>query len=579
MVSEQGSTGPDCMPVETTDTVYRNGRSVVKCREIQHGVQRMHFPGTVLSGSGRFPRAWRLGFLAAPFFALSLLFPAGVEGGAVKYITWKNPVVYENQAQIPESVRQTIETRLYFSLDCVAWTVFATVPGGGESWSGVLPVPVGVMGYYSATSRIPPNGVEGRKASAIAYREEAPSADLSDEITVVLGNHQDTYVSPGDGFNRSSDPLLRIAAWDGAYGGSRGLLKWDLSSLPAGVRITEATLRLYYVGEDGGGGDNAFGIRAAKVIGVNPDLGKATWATPDNVVSWSGGTGNLAAAESTVAVGKNRGWVVWNITSMAEEWMAAQGTNFGMALDPDVSAAAGSNRNFAAREHPDPRLRPELVITYRQPSGTPGPPASSAPPPGTLPDVFTASVGGYEDTFVNLGSYSNINYSGDPLIRIYTWPANSVANRGFIRWDLSGLPDNITVTSATLWLYYVDEEGSGKDNAYTVSVAKVVGVRPDLRLATWNRFDGTSPWPGGANGGSLAMAPAESSATIGKIRRWVSWDVSGMVQDWVSAPEANFGMAIDADTTAAADSNRAFASREHPDPLLRPRLLVTYVRN
>ena len=75
------------------------------------------------------------------------------------------------------------------------------------------------------------------------------------------------------------------------------------------------------------------------------------------------------------------------------------------------------------------------------------------------------------------------------------------------------------------------------------------------------------------------MAPAESSATIGTVHRWVSWDVTGMVQDWVAGPETNFGMALDADSSAGVDSNRYFASREHPDILLRPRLLITYTEN
>ena len=181
------------------------------------------------------------------------------------------------------------------------------------------------------------------------------------------------------------------------------------------------------------------------------------------------------------------------------------------------------------------------------------------------------------DTFVNLGR--NENYSSEPLIKTYTWPANNVANRGFIRWDLSAIPANVTVTGATLWLYYADEEAGGGDAAYTVNVSKVTGVLPDLDRATWNGYDGSSGWPGGQDGGASAMAPAEASATVGKTHRWVTWDVTGMVQEWVDMPETDFGMAIDADQTAGNDSNRGFASSEHPDPMVRPQLLVTFVLN
>ena len=551
----------------------------------------MRLRDTCLFASSQTPGVCRTRLLAGAFLALFLsLFTTGAAGAAVKVISWSIPATYEDKSQIPASVRGTIETGLYFSLDRVAWIRFATVAGGGGSWSGPLPVADGVTGYYAATATIPPDGAESRMSEVVVYPPGGSSADRFDEVTVFVGNYEDTYVAPGDGGNRSADPLVRTLVWPAKSVGSRGFLKWDLSSLPAGVRISDAALRLYYVGEEAGGGDNTFTVKVAKVVGINPDLGRATWTSPDSVVSWSrgadGGAGNLAAAESTAAVGKNRGWVVWNVSNMAQEWLETPGANFGMALDPAAAATAGSKRHFASREHPDPRLRPELVITYRRPSQDltpPGPFVPSPPltvsPPGTLPDTVTASIGGYEDTFVNLGSDSDVNFSAEPLIRTYTWPANSVANRGFIRWDLSGLPDNVAVANATLWLYYVNEDAGGRDNTYTVSVAKVTGVLPDLGRATWNRYDGVSPWPGGQNGGAAAMAPAESSATIGKVHRWVSWDVTGMVQDWVVGPETNLGMVIDGDPSAGADSNRYFASGEHPDPLLRPRLLITYTEN
>ena len=510
------------------------------------------------------------------------------DGAAAKVISWKVPTTYVDQSEIPANARRKVETRLYFSLDRVAWTRFATVTGGGASWSGPLPVADGITGYYAVTAAIPPDGAESRMSDALVYPPGGSTADPFDEVTVVVGNFQDTYVAPGDGGNRSSDPLIRTWIGPGRSAGSRGFLKWDLSSLPAGVRISNATMRLYSAGEEAGGGDSAFTVKVAKVAGANPDLERATWASPDNVYSWSGGadggTGDLAAVESTAAVGKNRGWVVWNVSNMAQEWVEAPGMNFGMALDPDVAATTRSNRDFASREHPDPRLQPELVVTYRQPSRNPMPPGLSVPsppvagsPPGPFPDMITASIGGYEDTYVNREPYSDTNYSSDPLIRTYTWPANNVANRGFIRWDLSGLPDNITVVNATLWLYFVGEEVGGKDNTYAVSVAKVTGVLPDLGAATWNRYDGLSSWPGGENGGAAAMAPIESSAAIGKMPRWVSWDVTGMVQDWVAGPETNSGMVIDADPSAGAQSNRSFASREYPDLLSRPRLVITYI--
>jgi len=498
---------------------------------------------------------------------------AGTEGAI---ISWRNPTIFEDSGEIPANLRAILETRLYFSLDRVQWTLFALVPNGGDSWSGLLPVSQGITGYYALTSTIP----------------ASDSTNPFDEVTATIGNFQDTYVALGEGAgtNFSTEPVIRVHTWPAGHAATRGFIKWDLSSLPADAVVQNANLRLYHDGQEGGVGDNVYVVSVAKVAGVNVDIGRATGSSPDNIVAWTGGADggakNLAPAETAVAVGKNRGWAVWNVTNMVQEWVEAPWTNQGMAIDPDPAASEGSNRHFASREHPDPARLPELAVTYRryppdatQQESSPLPAPMPASEQGNPADTFTVEIGKYEDTFVNLGAYSDVNYFSDPLIRTYTWRENNVANRGFIRWELSGLPADISVKNATLWLYYVAEENGGGDNTYTVSVSSVTGVSPDLKFATWNRYDGISVWPGGQNGGAESVSPAAASSTIGKTQRWVSWDVTGMVAEWVAGPGKDFVMVIDADTSASADSNRYFASGEYPDPGLRPQLLITYTKN
>jgi hypothetical protein len=521
-------------------------------------------------------------------FTFSLL-ATGTDGAVSRTISWRNPMTYDDGSEIPAALKATLETRLYFSFDRVAWTHFATVSTGEESWTGVLPQDEGFpAAYYALTTTIPGEGIESKMSEAVAYPGEGSPTD-QDEVTVSIGNYQDTWVAfkSRSDTNFSAYPLILTYVYRDNHVASRGFLKWDVSSLPADAKVSSATLRLYYVGEEGGGGDNAYVVNVAKVVGVNLDVGKATGSSPDNVAGWTGGadggTNNLAPAESTVTVGKNHGWVVWNVTNMVQEWVEAPWTNQGMAIDPDDAAAAYSSRYFASHEYPDPLLRPELVITYPQPRQEDPPDEVTTPSfplldddPNVPADTFMVEIGRYEDTFVKRGPFSNISYSNEPVIRTYTHPGNEVTDRGLIRWDLSGLPADITVMDATLWLYYVDEEVSGIDNVCTVNVYKVMGVRPDLGLATWNEYDGFSSWPGGPDGGASAIGTAASSSTIGRTHRWVSWDVTNMVQEWVSDPETNSGIAVEADASASSHNNRYFASGEYPDPGLRPRLLITY---
>ncbi len=492
-----------------------------------------------------------------------------------KIISWRNPAIYEDGSEIDAASKAVIETRLYFSLDRVRWTRFATVPGGAESWTGSLPVGVGVTAYFAATSTIPDDG----------------TTDSLDLFTAVIGNYGDTYIvsDTGSGTNHSLDPMIRIALGTDRKVLSRGLLKWDLSSLPDDAMVTGASLHLYYADEEDQGGVGVLPVRVAKIAGKRPDIGKASWISPDSVSGWTGGSDggakDIGSSESAASVGKNHGWVVWNVTNMVQQWVDEPEKNSGLVLDPDIQGEADSNRFFASREHPDPLMRPELVITYRRipRSATgkdPGAPISFTDVRyDASEDTFTVEIGRSEDTYVNHGVYSGINYFSEPLLRTYTWPENNPANRGFIRWDLSGLPSDITVTSATLLLYYVDEDKSGGDDEYTVTVSNVAGVNPDLRLATWNSYDGVSPWPGGQNGGAGVLGPIQSSSTIGKAHRWISWDITDMVREWASDPRKNSGMTIGSDPSAGISSNRYFASREYPDPRLRPRLVITYTKN
>ena len=55
-----------------------------------------------------------------------------------------------------------------------------------------------------------------------------------------------------------------------------------------------------------------------------------------------------------------------------------------------------------------------------------------------------------------------------------------------------------------------------------------------------------------------------------------TWDVTPMVQDWVSNPSENYGLLIVPEDYTAADSHRFFASSENANAEQRPRLVVSY---
>jgi hypothetical protein len=462
---------------------------------------------------------------------------------AANVVSWNNSTTYSDGTSIPLSLQASIESKLYYSYDGREWTWFASVPNGGTSWAGVLPLAEIVQGFYAITSTIPVQGTESPLSDSIQY--PPPVAGEAGTFTVSLGSCTDTYVNHGwhslDTY--AAEPVIGTYTLPASNAANRGFLQWDLSALPPDVTIANATLGLYYVTEEGGGGDNSYQVSVAKVTGVAPVLDLANWNTYDGVTPWSaggdGGAANLDAAKSSALVGKTHGWVTWDVTKMVQEWVAAPETNHGMAVDPDGAASAGSNRFFASREHPDLYPRPQLVVTYQY------------PPAGT----------------------AVIKKVTDAL------DANHAANRGFLRWDLSSLPPDITVTSATLGLYQVAEEDGVGEPPCEVTVARVTGVHHAHHGRHRHRHDGATAWPEIRDGGAANLAAPESSTLLPMANGWVAWDVTQMVQGWVGAPETNNGMVIEAHGAGAADSKRYFISRESPDPDLRPQLVITYQSN
>jgi hypothetical protein len=179
------------------------------------------------------------------------------------------------------------------------------------------------------------------------------------------------------------------------------------------------------------------------------------------------------------------------------------------------------------------------------------------------------------DTYVNSGE-PTVNYSTESNIETYTWPANTVANRIIIKWDLSAIPKGATIHSATLSAYMSGTEDDGGDANYDILVHRIMNHNPSISACTWNTFDGVHSWSGGADGGGADLAPAESSVVVGMSVGYRNWNVSQMVQEWVNDPLTNYGLMLSPDSSASSDSNRFFRSTEYSAPDQRPKLTVTY---
>jgi hypothetical protein len=201
---------------------------------------------------------------------------------------------------------------------------------------------------------------------------------------------------------------------------------------------------------------------------------------------------------------------------------------------------------------------------------------------GTYTVIFgnaadSSSPNTVEDTYLNLSSSA---YSSTTSLLTYTWPANKPANSILMKWNISSLPANAQIQSATLSLFMTE---SGGDSLYTIPVSQVINKSPVIASCNGYKYDGTNSWdPSSIPYNSIPLAQSNISAPVDapQINTTVgykSWNLTSIVQDWMANPGRNFGLLLNSSTNASSDSYRYFASSEAADTTQRPKLVVTYV--
>ena len=164
------------------------------------------------------------------------------------------------------------------------------------------------------------------------------------------------------------------------------LMRWDLSQIPEGARVQEATLRMW-----SGSGPAAMTLHGHLVKRAWSEE-EATWINARDGDPWAvpgafGGADIDATPVFTESIPAGTGYVEIDVKAAVQYWLDHPDENFGVLL---AAVEPGARHSFTSSEWPGIAQRPRLNLTVILPAPTPTPsptptvtPTPSPTPTGT----------------------------------------------------------------------------------------------------------------------------------------------------------------------------------------------------
>jgi FtsP/CotA-like multicopper oxidase with cupredoxin domain len=212
-------------------------------------------------------------------------------------------------------------------------------------------------------------------------------AALADTITLSALKDNTLFESPTGALSNGIGGSMYVGRTDeNQYSLRRGLIAFDLSSIPAGSTVTAATLTLYMdrtrasgtpvtlhrlLASWGEGASNSTVNGGGQGAPAQP--GDATWlhrffstqlwATP------GGDYNTTASATLTVAGNGTYSWTSATLAADVQAWVNTPAVNHGWMIR-GVETSSGTAKRFVSREGSNTSRRPRLVVTFTPPSNT-----------------------------------------------------------------------------------------------------------------------------------------------------------------------------------------------------------------
>lgn len=357
--------------------------------------------------------------------------------------------------------------------------------------------------------------------------------------TVRLPVAADTFIlSSAPDNNAGGNTLLNIGT-DGQGGVRRGLLRFDLASIPTGATVTSAVLRLTVVRIPFGGPANS-NFELSRLLAEwseGSQAGNSGAPAADGEVTWNsrlhnaGGWTDPGAASdveptpsATTFVNTVSGvtyeWKAAGVARDVQDWINDPGLNFGWLLRSDAENSLRTARAFATREYGSSIGTLEIGFTQR----TNRPPivAITSPTNGTILSASMVSI-----TAVAADADGNIArvqfFAGTILLGSDTSPPYSI---------------NVVLTNGNHALTAVATDNEGATTSSAVVIVNYGQHPPPVLQITRSNQSVTIQWAG------PFVLEASSAIDMPGTATWTTVPGTSPVTTSVSAVSNHFFRAV-----------------------------------
>ena len=383
---------------------------------------------------------------------------------------------------------------------------------------------------------------------------------LNAQITVVLqpGASQgkdSEVISHFPHANRGDSESLTPARWvgQGEVFLSRGLLEFDLSVIPENAVLESAYLSLYFNPTDPYEGCEFHTGQNDMVIE------RITTPWVENLVNWYGQPNTTSEDQLLLPASSSQtqDYLDMDVTAMVHDMLFSAEGNHGFMLRMADELDLFKIALFASSDHPDAALHPKLELSYSLIE----PLACDMQKPNGL-------VG--KDSRIN-STIPFIGYGDIESISPTTWTYNGSRgnSRVLIEFDMTMVPENALITSASISLFYNPTDSYESWDVHTGQNEFYI----ERVTSSWNETEVN--W---SNQPSVSeVNRVEVPASLSNTQDYPDIDITGLARDIYNSTEGNNGFLIRMVDEVNFYKGVMLASSDHPNQALWPEFKICWV--